>query len=714
MRRHTLTHRVAAGQDPAGDHAAGTVSALPPWLTTTAADQLATEGVCFWPAYDQPAWYRLQIGANAGAGLRIVTAPPGDGNVPQVGAAAGCGHENPAPASCRVERSVESAAPHGWRALIGVSAAVYGHPVTGNSPVVPLTVHRDRVVLGPLLNTPDGPCPLCVFCRFGSTFFKAAAFIDLARASQRFPQVWLRQQTAAGAMMSATADVIESVVRRLAELPAGYFLHAPVTDQAAWQSQPLSALPHPPEHDVRGDVAGLVPPPRWPCRMTSGDAHPGAFSPVVGPLFRSRQLAPRPGEPNDIQISLVRVANLGAFLTWTPDPVGSGVGFSPTATAAAAGEAIERYCGNAVPRRLPHASSTMLRSSGLRHRPPSEWRLFAPAQYEHPGFPFTRPCDDADIGWATAHGLAGTKAELVPAAAVWLNYRPLPTEPRIFPVGLAGIAAGRSRRGALCSSLLELIERDAATLWWSAGLRATECVIPLSASLHQQLTAGTHDSTRLWWLTLPTDLPAHVIAGCLHDQARDILAVGFAARLDLAEAIRKATAEAWQLHRVSCDLLDPNSTLWRARADGTIAARLQPYRLDRSYRDAFLPDYSNMTQLFHHAQFYLDPRTHTAGLNRLTGLPAVDVASMEADPGRLIATSCTALVNDMTRTDPSLFKVDVTSSDMRRSGWRVLRAGSTLLCGNMPAAFPLLGNPRMQTAIELSARGFDPVPCPHA
>jgi len=704
--RRALAHPVTAGYDPAGDGTAGNVCALPPWLTTAEADRLAYGGVCFWPASDQAAWYRLQLSAGPSAGLRIVTSPSRDTNPPP--AVLGDDDRDSA-----VGVAVDRASPRGWRTLIGVSAAVYGHPVTGEAPIVPLVAHRDRIVLGPILNAPDGPCPLCVFCRFGSTFFKAAAYLDLARACRQFPQVRRRQQAAVRAMLHGTTDIIGSAVRRLLELPAGHFLHAPVTDPAAWQSEPLPTLPHPPGHDVRGDVITLAPPVRWPCRTTR-DARPCAFSLVVGPLFRARQLAPGPGEPHAIRISLVKVANLGAFLTWTPDPVGSGVGFSPEATAAAAGEAVERYCGNAAAYRQPQTSSVLLRSRGLRHRPPSRWRLFAAAQYARPGFPFTPPCDDASIGWTTARDLARTRTELVPAAAVWLNYRPQPAEPRCFPVGLAGIAAGRSRRDALRSALLELIERDAATLWWSAGLRATECIIPAWTSLHQQLTAGTRNTTRLWWLTLPTDLPAHVIAGCLHDQARDILAVGFAARLSLAEAIRKATAEAWQLHRVACDLLDPDSTLWRAHADGTINVRLRPYRLDRSYRDAFLPDFSDMTQLFHHAQYYLDPRAHAAALNRLTGLPAVDMAALEANPGRRIAPSRTALVNDMTLADPSLFEADVTSSDMRRAGWRVLRAGSTRLCGNMPAAFPLLGNPRLQHAIELSALGFDPLPCPHA
>jgi ribosomal protein S12 methylthiotransferase accessory factor len=115
-----------------------------------------------------------------------------------------------------------------------------------------------------------------------------------------------------------------------------------------------------------------------------------------------------------------------------------------------------------------------------------------------------------------------------------------------------GSAAGPSRDAAALHGLLELIERDAASLWWRGGQLARS--IPpqheasvMAGDLLQQLRQSASARRRSWLLDITTDVgvPCVAAVSCRPDGSG--FAFGLAARPRLEAAARSAILEMCQL-----------------------------------------------------------------------------------------------------------------------------------------------------------------------
>ena len=113
-----------------------------------------------------------------------------------------------------------------------------------------------------------------------------------------------------------------------------------------------------------------------------------------------------------------------------------------------------------------------------------------------------------------------------------------------------GSAAGKSWDAAALHGLLELIERDAASLWWLGGNRAKS--IPpgdeaqiIAESLLAQLRQGA-SSRRSWLLDITTDIGVPSVAAISCTSSGAGFAFGLAARQTLAAAARAAVLEMCQ------------------------------------------------------------------------------------------------------------------------------------------------------------------------
>jgi len=113
-----------------------------------------------------------------------------------------------------------------------------------------------------------------------------------------------------------------------------------------------------------------------------------------------------------------------------------------------------------------------------------------------------------------------------------------------------GVAAGPNFEWAASRALLELIERDAASLWWTGGRRGK--TVPLDepamveiARLVEHLRQQTNDRVS-WLLDITTDIAVPVIVALSCDRDGRQLAYGLAARLSIAEAARAAILELCQ------------------------------------------------------------------------------------------------------------------------------------------------------------------------
>lgn len=114
-----------------------------------------------------------------------------------------------------------------------------------------------------------------------------------------------------------------------------------------------------------------------------------------------------------------------------------------------------------------------------------------------------------------------------------------------------GVAAGPTYEWAASRAILELIERDAASLWWIGGRRGK--VIPLDhpgiadvtmlfAKLRQQATRRVS-----WMLDITTGIGIPVVVALSCDQDGRRLSYGLAARLSVVQAARAAILELCQM-----------------------------------------------------------------------------------------------------------------------------------------------------------------------
>jgi ribosomal protein S12 methylthiotransferase accessory factor len=314
--------------------------------------------------------------------------------------------------------------------------------------------------------------------------------------------------------------------------------------------------------------------------------------------------------------------------------------------------------------------------------------------------------------WIEAQDLLDPgKNVLLPAEFVCLNLTRLTRQQSQLPVPLAGIAAHRRREAAIEAALLELVERDATMLWWHGG-RPAKQLTELPNALQSQIEHGVPEHIQQWFLLLETEMPAYVVAGCVYDQEQEILVAGFAARPSLSDAVRKASAEAWQLRRVSLQLLNPKSVIWQAIDEGKLPMPVRPFRADRSYRRAFRDDFADMHQLAYNLQFHLDPRSHPEALARLSGehCPYHEVP----ERGDMIDDVVTACLAVLSHSGEHAYCADLTTPDMAGLGFTVVRVVCPALVGNTPTAFVPLAHPRLQQVLSQQKRSPYLGPLPHA
>ncbi|SDS69599.1 YcaO-like family protein [Bradyrhizobium canariense] len=157
---------------------------------------------------------------------------------------------------------------------------------------------------------------------------------------------------------------------------------------------------------------------------------------------------------------------------------------------------------------------------------------------------------DVELSWCRVTRLTDGREVLLPADLCLRRPSGKQAIKPPFPLS-AGSAAGRSWDAAALHGLLELIERDAASLWWRGGNRGR--LIPPE---HEAQTAArvllsrlrqNVSSRRSWLLDITTDIgvPCVAAVSCKADGLG--FAFGLAARPTLAAAVRSAVLEMCQI-----------------------------------------------------------------------------------------------------------------------------------------------------------------------
>jgi ribosomal protein S12 methylthiotransferase accessory factor len=156
---------------------------------------------------------------------------------------------------------------------------------------------------------------------------------------------------------------------------------------------------------------------------------------------------------------------------------------------------------------------------------------------------------DAALSWRRVTRLTDRREVLLPADLC--VRRPLDQQEvkPPFPLG-TGSAAGRSWDAAALHGLLELIERDAASLWWLGGNRGKSIPPGHEAQIMAETLLGLlrqgASARRSWLLDITTDIgvPCVAAVSCMADGFG--FAFGLAARPTLKAAARAAVLEMCQ------------------------------------------------------------------------------------------------------------------------------------------------------------------------
>ncbi|HLG82227.1 MAG TPA: YcaO-like family protein [Bradyrhizobium sp.] len=155
---------------------------------------------------------------------------------------------------------------------------------------------------------------------------------------------------------------------------------------------------------------------------------------------------------------------------------------------------------------------------------------------------------DPQLSWCAARRLTDGREVLLPADLCLRRPEARRDFAVPFPLSI-GSAAGTSLDGALLHGLLELIERDAASLWWRGGRlpRAVDACGVGAEALLQSLRPPGFARRRSWLLDITTDIGVPTVAALSCGSDGYGLAFGLASRTTLARAARSAMLEMCQL-----------------------------------------------------------------------------------------------------------------------------------------------------------------------
>jgi ribosomal protein S12 methylthiotransferase accessory factor len=278
------------------------------------------------------------------------------------------------------------------------------------------------------------------------------------------------------------------------------------------------------------------------------------IDPRVG-IVRQVEIVPREaGSPDFFHVAakacdtaaFTRQANFGA--------TGGASRDLEIAVAKAVGEAVERYCSAIYDfEELPlHPRS----SAPFACTAPGDFALYSDAQYEQPNFPWARFTDDTPVRWTP--GVDATTGEPchVPAAMVFMPYHyytDTGEAPIVQPIS-TGLACHVGHARAAISGICEVIERDAFTIAWQAGLGCPQLrVETLSDANYDLVERFERTGSVVTLLDITTDIGVPTILAALQSEAQACPAfvVAASADLDPEHAVRKSLEELAHTRRYS-------------------------------------------------------------------------------------------------------------------------------------------------------------------
>lgn len=423
----------------------------------------------------------------------------------------------------------------------------------------------------------------------------------------------------------------------------------------------------------------------------------------TGIVTRLRKVNFRTIMPPQVTYVESQTADMSRLSPWASNIHNAGSAWNDDegARAGAIGEAIERYCGNVVDQsKLTFGSYDELSRTGRRLIDPNQLVLFSEKQYSNPRFPFVPFSRGARTHWVAGRSLVHDDEVYVPASLTYVNWNTGNSlfSPKTNPAYYPGIAAATNLEDAFANAIEEVVERDAAMVWWLSG-HNLPTANDADSLLQQRVPAQFREPQGLHLSAIPLSnavgLPAVAVVAELETEG--ILTVGLASRHTPNRAVDKALLEALGLVESALDMQDPEGGFWNTYENEEGKGAVRPMRSDRRYLDSYRPDFRDVTDLFCQLQIQLDPRSITITKKRVE---VADRDGLSMLP-HFDARDHKSYVEALSSAGYESIAVDLTTPDVASAGWHAVRVVIPGLVPNFPTAFPPLGAGRVQ---QLPAR----------
>lgn len=247
------------------------------------------------------------------------------------------------------------------------------------------------------------------------------------------------------------------------------------------------------------------------------------------------------------------------------------------ARASAIGEALERYAASwqgdepVVCARADELDAPAWAPPDLLHFSEAQFqRRHHVSPGDDPRHVTPEPFDAAArIDWSRAWSLRAAAPRYVPAACVWLRA----PDPRFGRADSNGLSAGNCLEEAILQGFCELVERDAAAIWWYNELRrpAVDLEALSDAWIDEVVRGYAEAGWRVWALDLSADLGLPVVVAVARHREQGRVTLGFGCHPEGWMATQRALSELNQL-------FDPDRAVpavWEPPAGG-VHAWLEP------------------------------------------------------------------------------------------------------------------------------------------
>lgn len=261
---------------------------------------------------------------------------------------------------------------------------------------------------------------------------------------------------------------------------------------------------------------------------------------------------------------------------WTQLCLGKGVS-AMQARASALCEAVERYAAfyqgdEAVV--IAHAAdldAPCIAPTALAHFSERQQSRFATNKPPHA---VATAADQAPAWWAPAWSLTQDARCYLPLAFC-LAHAPAESQRHVTWTS-NGCAAGNTTEEAILQGFLELVERDAAAIWWYGRIRRP-AIAPetLPAEVRQRLSRTCGLQWAYWLLDITHDFGIPVVVAVGRHRASGEWAIGFGCSLDRLAACERALTELSQLIAAHKRLVVADSPAFLLPLDSAEALPLQ-------------------------------------------------------------------------------------------------------------------------------------------